>query len=433
MAAASESGAAAPDSELEHDKEEAEKAAKFMQKCYRGRLGRSRADAYKVEVQMRSRVNITHADDDEDTITHINEYEVGKILGQGAYGIVYKAFSPTEQGDVAIKVLNRSVLGRKKVGKGTALDSVFKEIGVMKQLRHPNCVQLYEVIDDIDHHCMYLVMEFVAGGDLNYPITQKQTVTEDKMRRWMRDSVVGLEHLHSYNILHRDIKPENILWDEKNQMAKLADFGVSSISEGGQHKDYVKATAGTPAFFAPEMCGDDKTGAKVYSGRAADVWALGVCVYMWMFHKLPFEAPTVFMLMQEIKDGELVIPDTYPATAELLALLRGLLAKKPRHRLRIKDLRRDAWMTHDHAEPLPVPAHLATSHATVHLGELREILQEAVVQLRGKSALEDVRRETRDSDAGEKFHERNKQVQIAPKPQAAAARPRGPGMLKRAA
>ena len=80
-----------------------------------------------------------------------------------------------------------------------------------------------------------------------------------------------------------------------------------------------------------------------------------------------------------------------------------------------------------------MPAHLATAHATVHLGELREILHEAVVQLRGKTALEDVRRESRNSDAGEKFHERNKQVQIAPKPQAAAARPRGPGMLKRAA
>ena len=59
---------------------------------------------------------------------------------------------------------------------------------------------------------------------------------------------------------------------------KLADFGVSSIAEGGQHKDYVRATAGTPAFYAPEMCGDDKTGARVYSGRAADLWALGVCL-----------------------------------------------------------------------------------------------------------------------------------------------------------
>ena len=417
--------------DLDADKAEAEKAAKFMQRCYRGRLGRSRADAYKVEVQMRSRVNITKAEDDEDRITHINEYEVGKILGQGAYGIVYKASGP-ERGEVAIKVLNRSVLGRKKVGKGTALDSVFKEIGVMKQLSHPNCVQLYEVIDDADHHCMYLVMEFVAGGDLNYPITQKKTVTEDEMRRWMRDSVVGLEYLHSYNILHRDIKPENILWDEKNQLAKLADFGVSTISEGGQHKDYVKATAGTPAFYAPEMCGDDKTGAKVYSGRAADVWALGVCVYMWMFHRLPFEAPTVFMLMEAIREGELEIPDTYPASADLTELLRGLLAKKPRHRLRIKDLRRNAWMTNNHSEPLPVPAHLATAHATVHIGELREILHEAVVQLRGKSALEDVRRESRDSGTGEKFHERNPQVRLAPKPQAAAARPRGPGMLKRA-
>ena len=81
-------------------------------------------------------------------------------------------------------------------------------------------------------------------------------------------------------------------------MAKLADFGVSDIQSGGGHKDYVKATAGTPAFFAPEMCGDDKTGSKLYSGRAADLWALGVCLHMWIFLRLPFEAPTVYMLMQ---------------------------------------------------------------------------------------------------------------------------------------
>ena len=401
-----------------------------MQKCYRGRLGRSHANAYAVEVQMHSQVSIKHADDDEDRVTHINEYEVGKVLGQGAYGIVYKA-SGEERGEVAIKVLNRSVLGRKKVGKGTALDSVFKEIGVMKQLSHPNCVQLYEVLDDKDHDSMYLVMEFVAGGDLNYPITQKQTVTEEQMRHWMRDSVVGLEHLHFHNILHRDLKPENILWDAARRCAKLADFGVSTISEGGQHKDYVRATAGTPAFYAPEMCGDDRTGAKVYSGRAADVWALGVCVYMWMFHRLPFEAPTVFMLMQEIKDGELEIPDTYPASAELLELLRGLLQKKPRSRLRIKDLRRNTWMTSAHAEPLPAPACLATGHVA-HVGELRDILQEAVTQLRGKTALDNAVRETRNSDGVAKFHQRNPQVRLAPKPQAAAARPRGPGMLKRA-
>ena len=66
------------------------------------------------------------------------------------------------------------------------------------------------------------------------------------MRVWMRDSVLGLEYLHSFNILHRDIKPENILWDERQQLAKLADFGVSDIQEGHAHKDYVKATAGKP-------------------------------------------------------------------------------------------------------------------------------------------------------------------------------------------
>ena len=290
---------------------------------------------------------LTKSSKDSSQLKKLNQYTIQKMLGQGAYGQVFMASD--ERGEtVAIKVINKSVLKKKSMGArgASALDTLAREIAVMKKINHPHCVQLFEVIDDSRHDCMYLVMEFVAGGDLAAPINRKEHVPEALMRGWMRDAVLGLEHLHAYNILHRDIKPENILWDAAHRRAKLADFGVSSISEGGQHKDYVRATAGTPAFYAPEMCGDDRTGSRVYSGRAADIWALGVCMFMWMFHRLPFEAPTVFMLMQAIRDGQLEVDaQAYEATPELLELLRGLLAKKPQHRLRIKDLRRSAWLT----------------------------------------------------------------------------------------
>jgi len=360
------------------------RAVQNVQRCYRGKLARRSVLAQREEVVMSSQLNIKV--DKDDQVTHVNDYAIHGVLGQGAYGIVYRAkgvLDPHGRGDVAVKVLNRSVLRRKKVGKGTALDGVLKEISVMKTLCHPNCVQLFEVIDDRTKDCMYLVMEFVAGGDLAAPITRKEHVPEPLMRGWMRDAVLGLEHLHSYSILHRDIKPENILWDAANRRAKLADFGVSSIAEGGQHKDYVRATAGTPAFYAPEMCGDDKTGARVYSGRAADIWALGVCVYMWMFHRLPFEAPTLFMLMEAIRDGQLELDSSaYAATPELVELVRGLLAKKPQHRLRIKDLRRNAWLTEGRSAPLPQPQNMATGHQTVQKGELQEILRQAVTQIK---------------------------------------------------
>ena len=372
-----------------------------MQRIYRGKLGRQAAIAREVEVGFTSTVEITT--DADDLVSQVNQYKMGRVLGQGTYGVVYQArgaprsaATGAPQGaqlEVAVKVLNRSVLKRKKVGKGTALDGVLKEIGVMKKLSHPNCVQLYEVLDDKDKDCMYLVMEFVAGGDLNYPIKRGERVAEATLRGWMRDSVLGLEHLHHHAILHRDIKPENILWDEARQCAKLADFGVSTISEGGQHRDYVRATAGTPAFYAPEMCGDDKTGAKVYSGRAADVWALGVCLYMWIFHRLPFEAPTVFMLMEAIKEGALDF-DVAPvgveggvASDELLSLVRGMLAKKPQQRLRVRDLRRDAWVTNNGTTPLPAPVHAMGGAGGRQATFVGELLHEAVVRHRTSQRL----------------------------------------------
>ena len=102
---------------------------------------------------------------------------------------------------------------------------------------HPNCVQLFEVIDDEERDELYLVMEFIDGGDLDFPISKKQFVPSEQLRTWMRDVTLGLEYLHLMGITHRDIKPENLLLDLKSGKVKLADFGISSLSsKGGPHR-----------------------------------------------------------------------------------------------------------------------------------------------------------------------------------------------------
>ena len=118
----------------------------------------------------------------------------------------------------------------------------------------------------------------------------------------------------------------------------------------------------------------------------------------------------------------------------LQALVKGLLEKKPRQRLRIKDLRRDAWMTDGHNHPLPVAQHQAhhdMPHHTVQKGELKEILMEGMMQIRATKQLDRVSRNF--AETGERFHEGVKQVVVTPRKEQKRPAPRGPGMLNRAA
>ena len=295
--------------------------------------------------------------DADDLVTQVNQYKMGKVLGQGTYGIVYQArgalrsaSTGTPQGaqlEVAVKVLNRSVLKRKKVGKGTALDGVLKEIGVMKKLSHPHCVQLFEVLDDKDKDCMYLVMEFVAGGDLNRPIKCGEAVSEATLRGWMRDVVLGLEHLHSYNILHRDIKPENILLSvaaidgaaggsTPQQHARLGDVGLAKeldysagMTFGMTHVSSVHQL-GTPGYIDPLVSNSGQ-----YS-EATDGYAMGMTLTVALVNK-PQLADNLEVL-DELLEDPTCAPRYADATAgwpeavslKLAGLIKGLMGARQR-------------------------------------------------------------------------------------------------------
>ena len=116
-----------------------------------------------VEVKVTTTAELKH--DRDENVKKVNAYGIGKQLGKGSFGTVYKG---TKGGDdFALKVLKRSLLKRKRMGRtGNAFEAVLREIAVMKKLHHPNVVKLYEVIDDPERDELYLVMEFIDGGDL---------------------------------------------------------------------------------------------------------------------------------------------------------------------------------------------------------------------------------------------------------------------------
>ena len=93
---------------------------------------------------------------------------------------------------------------------------------------------------------------------------------------------------------------------DANHKAKLIDFGVSQVSDDQPPSDIVKATEGTYHFMAPEACDPD---VDQHSGRAADVWALGITIFCLIYAKCPFMGATEYQIMESIRNDELQIPD----------------------------------------------------------------------------------------------------------------------------
>ncbi|KAJ3187168.1 hypothetical protein HDU85_007206 [Gaertneriomyces sp. JEL0708] len=149
------------------------------------------------------------------------------------------------------------------------LEKIKREIAILKKCSHPHVVALNEVIDDPAAEKIYLVLEYLAGGDIRWHDQSdppEPVLTIDEARRIFRDVVCGVEYLHYQGIVHRDIKPANLLWTADGRV-KISDFGVSVVIQPSlppgevsadlerHHEIELAKTVGTPAFFAPEMCG----------------------------------------------------------------------------------------------------------------------------------------------------------------------------------
>lgn len=205
------------------------------------------------------------------------------------------------------------------------------------------------------------MLEYLEKGEIKWRDRNNQPIlTVDEIRPMIRDVVLGLEYIHFQGIIHRDIKPGNLLISNSGTV-KISDFGVSHLAkmdEAGNllpenDLDLAK-TAGSPAFFAPELCLFDFDKPRPVITKAIDVWALGITFYCLLFGREPF--PGVYgemELYEKICTIEIQPPEdqAHRIDADTKDLLRRFLTKDPRDRIKLYQVRRHPFITKDIPDP----------------------------------------------------------------------------------
>ena len=239
-------------------------------------------------------------------------YEVLRQLGSGGTSVVYHARDRETGTEVAVKLLAKERLG----------DRFAQEAQRLSQLSHPNVVGFYEVgkHDGRD----YIVMEYLAGGDLASYLTGKTT---DQALRIFVPICAGLGYLHSKGIVHRDVKPANILLDIHG-VPKLTDLGSARQVDRKTRITKAGAILGTYAYLAPEQIqsGD--------AGPAADLYSLGVCLFEALTGRRPFTVKNEFKLMKaHLEEPPPALSKLRPDLPESVdRLVASLLEKKAENR-----------------------------------------------------------------------------------------------------
>ncbi|EOY20050.1 hypothetical protein QUC31_005842 [Theobroma cacao] len=257
----------------------------------------------------------------------MQKYEFGRLLGQGNFAKVYYARNIESSQSVAIKVIDKE-----KVLKVGMIDQTKREISVMSLVKHPNILELYEVMASKSK--IYFVMEYAKGGELFNKVA-KGKLREDMARKYFQQLISAVDFCHSRGVYHRDLKPENLLLDEDG-ILKVSDFGLSALTESKHQDGLLHTTCGTPAYVAPEVINR-----KGYDGAKADIWSCGVILYVLLAGYLPFHDSNLIAMYRKISKADYKFPGWF--SPEVTKLLSRILNPNPKARISIAKIMSNPW------------------------------------------------------------------------------------------
>ncbi|TYJ17428.1 hypothetical protein E1A91_A09G051800v1 [Gossypium mustelinum] len=238
--------------------------------------------------------------------TSIEDFEIIKPISRGAFGRVFLARKRATGDLFAIKVLKKADMIRKN-----AVESILAERNILISVRNPFVVRFFYSFTCREN--LYLVMEYLNGGDLYSLLRNLGCLDEDMGRVYIAEVVLALEYLHSLNVIHRDLKPDNLLIGQDGHI-KLTDFGLSKVGlinstddlsgpsfgssglmEDDEHKEQISpkrerrqkhSVVGTPDYLAPEIL------LGMGHGATADWWSVGIILFELLVGLPPFNAET---------------------------------------------------------------------------------------------------------------------------------------------
>jgi len=261
-----------------------------------------------------------------------NSYELGKVLGEGAFAVVREARHRRTKESYAVKVVTKAKLSQADE------DALIDEISILHHIKHQHIICLYKDYDDSMFY--YLVTEMMKGGELFDRIVAKTYYNEKEARDVCKILFEAIAYCHSQGIAHRDLKPENLLLMSKtnDRDIKIADFGFATKVTS---EECLKTQCGTPGYVAPEILRG------VPYGTQSDMWSLGVIAYILIGGYPPFIDENQRELFRKIKRGAYEFHFEYweNISREAKDLISALLTVNPKQRLSAQYALKDKWIT----------------------------------------------------------------------------------------
>ncbi|XP_040597015.1 putative sperm motility kinase W [Mesocricetus auratus] len=252
-------------------------------------------------------------------------------LGCGSFGEVMLACHLPTHTQVAVKVLEKNT---------NSVADISTEVNILQSVEHRNIVRFFHMIDTVT--TTYVIMEYVAGVDLESYLRALGCLMEDEARPIFRQVVSAIHFLHQRHIAHRDIKLENILVDAAGN-AKLCDFGMAIKITEGQMLDEL---CGSLLYCAPEILAS-----KPYDGMAGDMWSLGVLLYILVTGHFPYIETTIEGMHRLITTTMCPIPNHLSKSC--YTIISRLLTVPTWYRITISQLVERPWLGHieEHVPP----------------------------------------------------------------------------------
>ncbi|RKU42092.1 hypothetical protein DL546_000051 [Coniochaeta pulveracea] len=288
-----------------------------------------------------------------------DKYHVVGEIGKGAFATVYKVTDKWEGTPYAAKELDK----RKFMKNGVLDQKVENEMTIMQKIQHPNIVQYIEHID-WDSRLLFIIMEYVGGGDLGRLISENGSLLEEAVKTMTLQLLDALGYLHENNITHRDVKPDNILVSSQAPfVVKLTDFGLSKMVDNEQ--TFLRTFCGTLLYCAPEVYTEfaeyDEFGNRHPRNRqrrqvrgqrydhAVDIWSLGGVLFFAMTGRPPYPArggTSYSELLHRIMTQDLDISPLQQAGISALGtdFIRRMLERRPENRATVNMLKDHPWL-----------------------------------------------------------------------------------------